>query len=405
MLKRLLLFILLSSLFITSSHGCFQSCLAQDSEGLSVGVKIGDYVKYIGSIPQSEFEWLAFSVVNVEGTVVKLSISYDLRYAHKPTSGGRFERCQKINVITGEGNIFLLIIPAHLKVGDVIPHSSSSFFPPLIIEGSTSRVYAGVERTVVYASHSDMPLNWEGTLFWDFETGVLTEIVAKVGNASLTSMKLVETNIWGTDSLVKFKLFFVVVIILLLVVALVLVYRKGVFRRKGGKFHGLLNTGGSIKCFIRKFDPVLYLIRSYLGDVFICFGVLIFVVGFLNLTSYSQIIFSFCFVFAVIFVVTGVLLRSGAWRGDVFKVNLGVFALCLSIIVASVAFVCAIYREIGAFVPYGTVGSFGPHVDTVSETLIIEIVYFYPFSHLAFPLFQVAVVLAICGLFFRFYYE
>jgi hypothetical protein len=196
-----------------------------------------------------------------------------------------------------------------------------------------------------------------------------------------------------------------VVIILLLVVALVLVYRKGVFRRKGGKFHGLLNTGGSIKCFIRKFDPVLYLIRSYLGDVFICFGVLIFVVGFLNLTSYSQIIFSFCFVFAVIFVVTGVLLRSGAWRGDVFKVNLGVFALCLSIIVASVAFVCAIYREIGAFVPYGTVGSFGPHVDTVSETLIIEIVYFYPFSHLAFPLFQVAVVLAICGLFFRFYYE
>lgn len=400
---------LFCTIFLSS---CFLTCVAQKSRSSIVGVKPGDYVKYIGSIPQSEYEWLLVSVLNVKETEVNISISYELRPTHRPISAQQYKRSQIINVATGEGNIFLFLIPANLTVGDAIPQTSSSFYPSLAIEGIDFRKYAGVERTVVYASSSNMPLDWGGALYWDKETGVLVEIVAEVGSVSFSSLRLIETNIWSINLMEfithnsPFLTSVMTGMALLIIISVTFVRRKKMTKGNIDEIQATWKPREDAKTpLMQTLEFFCYLLRLHAGEISMGVGVLLFGIGIMNLTNYDQVVYSSSFVFAVIFFVLGVLVRSEAWIGNRFKINVGVIMICLSVIIFAIVFVCATYREIGAMVPYRAIGSFGPHQHTVAETLTIEVVYLYPYSQFASSLVLIALCLAMYGVIFRMYYE
>lgn len=401
-LIQLLLVMILSSLFLT--------CAAQKPSSL-VGVRSGDWGKYIGSVPNEEYEWMLVSVLGVRETEVNISLSYDLRYPYRYAQS--YQTFRTINVSTGRGNIFLFFIPVNLTVGDTIP--PSSFYPQLSIEGCDLKEYAGLNRTVVYASSSNMPWNGvnEGTVYWDKETGLLVEILAKVGNTVFSSLKLIETNIWSISSMdwmMRHSAFIALIVVsmaLLIIVSLTFVKR-----RKRVKWNAK-EAEVSWKIIEKSDSPLRRAFESlcdsfcpHLGKVLMGVGFLLFVIGIMNLSVFNQVAFSLSFVFAVIFFVIGVLVHSEAWAGNRFEVDVGVIMISLSAILLSITTICAIYREIGALVPYiGVVVGFGPLHRAIKEILQIEVVFFHPYTWLVSPLTTIALCLAVYGIFFKIRYE
>lgn len=400
-LIQLLLVIILSSSLLT--------CAAQKPVSSLVEVRPGDWGKYTGSVPNEEYEWMLISVLGVKETEVNISLSYDLRPPYRYAQS--YQAFRTINVATGRGNIFLFFIPVNLTVGDTIP--PSSFYPQLSIEGLDSKEYAGLNRTVTYASSSNMPWGGAGTLYWDKETGLLVEILAKVGNTFFSSLRLIETNIWSISSMdwvmrnSAFIALIVVSMALLIIVSLTFVRR-----RKRVKWN--VKEAQVSWTIIEKSDSPLrraleflrYSFCPHLGKVLMGGGFLLFVIGIMNLSVFNQVAFSLSFVFAVIFFVIGVLVRSEAWAGNRFEVDVGVIMISLSVILLSIATVCAVYREIGALVPYkGIVGGVGPIHRAVKEILQIEVVFLYPYAWLISPLATVTLCLAVYGIFFKIRYE
>jgi hypothetical protein len=196
--------------------------MAQFPNDYVVGVKTGDWVKYTGSIPGQNFEWIKVSIASVSGTSSTVSITY------KIVGQTSFNTSSSGDVATGEGNIFPFIIPANLAFGDTVP--TPSYYSSLTINGITTRSYAGASRSIVYVSGYSMPGAGTGTLYWDQQTGVLVEISSVSGGVSF-SLKATETNIWS-GSLIDWIMSNILWIILVLVGVVVVVTLIFLKRRK-----------------------------------------------------------------------------------------------------------------------------------------------------------------------------
>jgi len=204
--------IIFTALLILSSS---QFVMAQFPSDYSVGLRVGDWVKYTGSVPGQNFEWIKVSISSVSGTSVTVSVTYKVvgQAASDISSSG--------DVATGLGNIFPFIIPANLASGDTVP--TPSYYSSLTISGVTTRSYAGASRSVVFIGGYSMPGAGTGTLYWDRKTGVLVEI-SIVSEGISYSLKATETNMWSSspiDWIMSNILWIILVLIGLVVVAVV----------------------------------------------------------------------------------------------------------------------------------------------------------------------------------------
>jgi len=412
-----------ASLMLLLTVGILSSCFlicAQAQTNPAVGIKAGDWAKYVGSFPYEEYEWVHVSVSDIEGTKVKISVSFNLRPPYKmslhPEPGhgyypSHYQTSQTIDVASGMNNLLLFFIHANSSVGDSIPVPST--YPKLIVNGTDLKEYAGLERTVVYASSSNMPCGGEGIFYWDRETGLLVEILAKIGNSYFSSLRLIETNIWSIslmDWMMRNYVFIALIVVsmaFLMIVSLTLVKRMKTVKWNMKEVHPsrklIEEPNSPLKQAV---ESLHHFFRPHLGKMLIGVGLSLLGMGITNFTVFNQVVSSLSFVFAVVFFIIGLLVHTEAWAGNRLKIDVGVIMLSLSVILISVAAVCALYRELGAQVPYKEYSmTWGMLRNAVREYTKIEDVFLYPYAALASPLATVAFCLALYGIFFKIFYK
>jgi hypothetical protein len=375
------------------SMSWYSAVVALPTESLIVGVRQGDWAMYIGAPPSEEYEWIQISVLQVNGSAVDLSMRYDLRARFRALSNYDWPgnpRFVSIDVGAGTSNFFLFLIPRNLGVGDTVPVPRDH--APLKIEGIEQRKYAGADRTVVYASFSNMTsvyadFKTAGRYYWDKETGLLVEQVVTLGNADLTSEKLTGTNLWWPDLRYWMADNYPVIIMLALVI-------------------GPMVLSAAVLLRLRK--KISYKVtHPNIGTAFLVIGVSLLVTAILSLTSFDQLVSSLCLAFAPFFFVSGVLAYTGGWvtlRRDKLVVDLGVVLMATAIILGGIVVACATYRELGAIVPY--IDELRPPTaSTAGQKLVtyttLEGVFFYPYSWLSSMISNVVICLAAVGFLYK----
>lgn len=176
--------------------------------GASVGVKVGDWVKYevsaSGNVSEGfgdfdQTEWMKGEVLSVSGTNVTMQIT-----AHY--KNGSADKVDKLigDIAGSSGNLSFILVPAGLKAGDAIPMSMFGSNPTnLVINDTVSRTYAGASRSVNHfgMSASGSGYSVEVAAYWDQATGVLMELsmstVTPEENMQV-SIKATETNMWSS---------------------------------------------------------------------------------------------------------------------------------------------------------------------------------------------------------------
>jgi hypothetical protein len=224
-------------------------------------------------------------------------------------------------------------------------------------------------------------------VYWDKESGLLVEVVATIDGISVSSLKLTETNVWSM-SLVEWLaanyLFTALVVICVTLPLSALV----IFTKRAKK----------------EFQKVS---RPNMGRVLMGVGILSFIIGILNLTAFNQVVSSSGFALAPIFFVSGMLIYSGAWAttvGNKVVIDVGTLLIALSVVLFGMIAACAMYREIGAWVPYTETESPRPLPSPMAIT-VIEGVFLYPYAWLVAPLATILVCLAASGLFYKALYR
>jgi hypothetical protein len=364
--------------------------LASDGSpaNLSTEIKPGHWAKYVGSYPNDEYEWIQISVVNVQGSNINATMTYDIRYPHKVAQSGNYpiyERSINIDVATGSGNIFLFFVPVDLSLGDTVPVPPD--YQSMNISGNAVENYAGLERAVVYAEYTEMPWLGEGTLHWDRETGILVELYVRVRDRlgqlspSFSSLKLVETNIWSMSLLDWIATNSMFLILAPASAALQI---------------------GLLLMLIKRRECKIRVTRPRAGIVMMAVGLLLLAVGVAYLSNFEQAVFSLGFVLALVFLVVGVLVYTGFWAGNNNRINIGVVMMSLAVVLFANAFACAMYREIGALVPVTVVRAFfsARALDYMAN---VEVVFLRPYAWLVTPLGSIAISLFAIGLMRKFY--
>ncbi len=345
---------------------------------------------YFGAPPSEEYEWLQISVLQIEGTVVDLEYHYDLRARFRLQATVNFPdhpHFVSIDVADGTGNSFFFLIPRNLTVGDPVPVAQDH--APLKIEGVERRKYAGAERTVVYASFSNMTISYAefktaGRYYWDKETGLLVERIATVGDFDMTCQKLTGTSMWSLD----LRYWMVDNYPIVIMVSFIL---------------GALSISTAILMRVRK--KISYRVtHTNVGATLLAVGIALLVTSLLSLTTFGQVISSLSLTFAPFFLVGGVLAYTGGWvalRKDKLAIDLGIVLVAGAIVLSGVGAACATYREVGAVVPYIDETStsatvFGHPLTTYTS---FSVVFFYPYSWFSSVFFNVIICLAAVGIF------
>ena len=188
-----------------------------------VGVKAGDWIKldFTTSGASSETslpQWVKVEFLSVDGTTVNMHVTMQMLDGTEQSdnvtvdvvTGGETFRPQgppgengatgqwpqSENRVQGAGFFMVrsgFVIPANSKTGDTIKLTSYS---NVTIAGEDSKTYAGVDRTVVYASSSQR--GTELTYYWDKQTGALVEVCAVSGDMT-ENFKATETNMWQAE--------------------------------------------------------------------------------------------------------------------------------------------------------------------------------------------------------------
>ena len=359
-------------------------------EASVVGIRKGDWAMYVGAPPSEEYEWIQISVLQIEGAVVDLEYHYDLRARFRMQATVHFPddpHFVSINVADGTGNSFFFLIPRNLTVGDSVPVARDH--APLKIEGVELRKYAGAERTVVYASFSNMTILYAefktaGRYYWDKETGLLVERIAKVGDVDMTCQKLTGTSMWSLD------LRYWMVDNYPLVIMLSFIF-------------GALSISTVILIRVRR--KLSYRVtHTNVGAALLGLGIALLVTSLLSLTTFGQVISSLSLTFAPFFLVGGILAYTGGWvalRKDKLVIDVGIVLVACAIILGGVSAACATYREVGAIVPYIDEGrtSASMYSHPLTTYTSYSVVFFYPYSWLSSAFFNIVVCLAAVGIF------
>jgi hypothetical protein len=179
---------------------------------------MGDWIQYEVSITpiltgeitptliRLEFIDLADSIATVQ-TMTQLS------------NGNEIADVGPINVETGSNTGF--IIPAHMNVTE---HIYIRGYGNLSIAAETTSVYTGVDRLTVSARYTNATHSLH--IIWDKQTGIMLEQDITF-NQSTTLMKILDTNIWQTQS--GTTLLFQIIIVIAIVsggILLIRYYRK-----------------------------------------------------------------------------------------------------------------------------------------------------------------------------------
>lgn len=374
----------------------YSAVVAAPTEASIVGARKGDWAMYMGAPPSEEYEWIRISVRQVNGSTVDLEMRYDLRTRFRLQSTYYYpDHPRLVNIDVGDGtsNFFFFLIPRNLTVGDAVPVWKDH--APLKIEGVEQREYAGAMRTVVYASFSNMTVNYAdfktaGRYYWDKETGLLVERIATLGNADVTSEILTGTNLWSIDLGYWIVENYPIVIILVVVI-------------------GAMAISAVVLLRLRKKIPYR-VTHPNIGIGFLAVGAALVAFAIINLSYFEQLISSLCFAFAPFFLVSGVLAYTGAWvmlRNDKLEIDKGVVLIAAALFLGGIVISCLTYRELVAIVPYldetipgGTGGSVQHGRLPVTYTSL-EAVLFYPYVWLSSAVANVIICLAVVGLSYK----
>ena len=382
-----------SALFLVMvSLSGYSVVVAAPTEALIIGAREGDWAMYVGAPPGEEYEWIRFSVLQIEGNVVDLEYRYDVRARFRAQSLVNFPDTPhfvSFNVADGTGNTFFFIVPRNLAVGDSVPVTLDHV--PLKIEGVEQRKYAGAERTVVYASFSNMTISYAdfktaGRYYWDKETGLLVERIATIDNVDMTCEKLTGTNMWSLD--LRYW------IVDNYPIAIMLAFIFGALA---------LSTVALIR--VRK--TLSYRVtHTNIGIALLATGTALLVTSILTLTTYAQVISSLSLTFAPFFLVSGVLAYTGGWvalRNKRLVIDMGIILVAGAIILCGIGAASATYREVGAIVPYidesHVSASMFAHPLTAYTSY--SVVFFYPYSWFSSIVFNVILCLVAVGTFYK----
>jgi len=369
----------------------YSAVVAAPTEASIVGARKGDWAMYMGAPPSEEYEWIRISVMKVNGSTVDLEQRYDLRARFRLQSTIYYPdhpHYVSINIEDGTSNFYFFLIPRNLTVGDAVPVWQDHV--PLRVEGVEKREYAGTERTVVYASFSDMAVSYAefktaGRYYWDRETGLLVERIATLMHTDVTTQVLTGTSLWSPDLRHWIGDNYPVVIMLVLVV-------------------GAMSVSGVVLLRLRK--RLLYRVtHTHVGICLLTVGLALVAVAVMNLTSVEQLVTSLCFAFAPFFLVSGVIAYTGAWvalRNDRLVLDKGVILIAAALVLGGIAVACLTYRELAAIVPYidGDVSAIWggtAHGRELATYTSLEAVLFYPYVWLASALLNVIICLVAVG--------
>lgn len=156
----------------------------------SVGVKVGDWIKYdvSGTVPQlEEYDWIRIEVQGLSGTVVNVLVSIHYK-----------DGSDENNTLSWdiETNIQPWIIPAGLNKGDTIP----LVFATWIINNTVTRTYVGASRNANFLFLSEYDVDTEMVAYWDQATGFLVELSLRKSTPTESwngGYKVMETNMWS----------------------------------------------------------------------------------------------------------------------------------------------------------------------------------------------------------------
>lgn len=186
---------------------------------VSVGVQKGNWIEYqvtfTGSPPADhEVIWARMEVATVQGTTINLNVTTEF------ANGTLLNETVTLNLETGQlGDDF--IIPANLNIGDAF---LDQYHGNVTISGVEERNYAGVTRTVVYASTA------QDTYYWDKATGILVEGIAEFPDYTIHSIAD-KTNMWqpqilGLEPAIFYAALIVAVAVVLAVAAFLVWQRR-----------------------------------------------------------------------------------------------------------------------------------------------------------------------------------
>jgi hypothetical protein len=158
-------------------------------QNVQVGIKAGDWIKLEYEIigwPTDIVrpEWVQLEFLSVEGTIANVRTT-----THWSDDGIGGSDTVPVDLRMGGSEILGhagSVISANSTAGDSVYITG---FGEVVIEGETTRTYAGAHRTVVYASISQDEVQY--SYHWDKLTGVMVE--ASVLTATI---RATETNMW-----------------------------------------------------------------------------------------------------------------------------------------------------------------------------------------------------------------
>jgi hypothetical protein len=184
-------------------------------------IEAGDFIKYEVTITPI-FEGVVtptgvnFEFINIEGTNATISSTIHL------SDGDEWDSTTTFDIVSGSSTGF--IIPSNPKIGDSIPIDG---YGNLSIEGETTSIHTGVNRTTVFARYSNSTDSI--IYFWDKPTGIMLEQNSTKFESTMF-WKIIDTNIWQTQlndsSPYQNIIYIVIVLVAILSLALYLRIRK-----------------------------------------------------------------------------------------------------------------------------------------------------------------------------------
>jgi hypothetical protein len=163
---------------------------------LGFGGKSGNWIEYSlqHTISLSGEEQERIDFLDVSGTSVTVHVTYT------PSLTG-MDTTETLDLTTQDDFGMQFLTARIYFISGGVSQGDSVYLGSMLgmknITGETTKTYAGVSRRVVYANFSDA-LGKTYTLYWDKETGVLTEASHTLGIGS-EGVTMSATNMWGAE--------------------------------------------------------------------------------------------------------------------------------------------------------------------------------------------------------------
>lgn len=154
-----------------------------------------------------------FEFIDIDGT--NATISSTIYFS----DGEQWDSTTTFDIESGSSTGF--IIPSNSKIGDSIPIDG---YGNISIEGETTSIYTGVNRTTVFTRYSNSTDSL--VYFWDKPTGIMLEQNSTKFESTMF-WKIIDTNIWQTqqNDYSPYQNIIYIVIILVVILSLIIYLR------------------------------------------------------------------------------------------------------------------------------------------------------------------------------------